>query len=306
MPNCPGSCNASYRAAAARYQAEVAAHARLIAALAEGEEPPDPPRPPGIEPEPGEPVWCVRCAGRIRRQLAELDDLAALTAARPPAPRADKPDDGAGRVSGSREPPSPSPAGDTLEELAGWARDWEAVVRGIEPLARRGFLATQLTTSFAHLIALFDKAITAPDYAADLGAEIRRWHRDLSGLAGAGQAARHKPKPCPRCRKYTLWETTGKDHIWCSDTDCGRLLTREEYAALDASLRVRAPRRPVPAAPVSVAAARCGDTQAKADHHHSACAADHREPSRRSSEPLPGCPGSQRPHAVQHKRDEGE
>jgi hypothetical protein len=237
VPNCPGSCNARYRAAAARYQAEVAEHARRIAALADGAEPPEPPRLPDIEPEPGEPVWCARCTGRLRRQLAELDDLAALIAARPPAPRADKPDDGAGRVSGTREQPSSSPAGDALEELAGWARDWESAIRGTGPLARRGYLATELTTSFAHLVARFDKAITVPAYAADFGAEIRLWHRELCDLAAAGQAARHKPRPCPRCRKYTLWETIGKDHIWCSDTDCGRLLTREEYAALEASLR---------------------------------------------------------------------
>src|SRR5579863_9956528 len=56
-PHCPGSCNAAYRAAEARYQDGGPDH--------------------DLEPRPGKPVWCPACTIEIRAALADWTDLAA-------------------------------------------------------------------------------------------------------------------------------------------------------------------------------------------------------------------------------------
>jgi hypothetical protein len=192
---------------------------------------PERPRPPDIQPWFGNP-WCSKCQATIRRELAELDDLAALLAALPPGIRpAVTGQREHVKVSGTHGHPSPSDTVEALDELAGWLRDWEGAVRGADTMARRGYLASQITTSVAWLLAQFDTVIIHPDLAADFGAETRRWHRELTAASHAGSAAKHVKKPCPRCRLFTLWEDLGADYIRCVNDECQRRLTRAELEA---------------------------------------------------------------------------
>jgi hypothetical protein len=226
---CPGSCNSRFRREQAAYKAALTAWAAAMAARAEGDPELPRPLPPGTRAWPGNP-WCGRCQGVLRAQLAELDDLAALLAA---IPDLSAPPEEA-RVSGSRDTPSPSPSMDDLDELAGWLRDWQSALQGSDPPARRGYLATAVTTGVHWLALHFDPLITHPDLAADFGGELRQWHRTLSAKAKAGTGIKHMKKPCPRCRNYTLWRADGDRYVKCADRDCGRMLSLEEFEALDA------------------------------------------------------------------------
>jgi hypothetical protein len=228
---CPGACNGPYRRRRALYEAAVADYARHLETRADTDPIPEPPQAPDVQPWTGDP-WCLKCQGVIRAELLDLDDLAALIAVIPPLAR--PAETSAGRVSGSRDKPSTSARMDDLDELGEWLRSWESAARGEDdPRPRRGYLATERTTITAWLTEHFDPLITNPDLAADFGAEIRRWHRDLARRASAGRMVRHQKRPCPRCNLYTLWMIIGEDYIRCCNEDCKRALSREEYDALD-------------------------------------------------------------------------
>ena len=203
---CAGPCNSRYRRARAEYEAALLAY-----------DPTNPeqeaPEPPDIQPWLGDP-WCPKCKAVIHQELGELDDLAALIAARPPLASSTA-DESAGRVSGTRDHPSPSSRMDDLEELNGWLRNWESAYRGDDPRPRRGYLAKESTTIIAWLVSHFEPCITHPDLAADFGSEIRRWHRELLGRARAGTIDKHQKRPCPRCKLYTLWARDGEDYVRC-------------------------------------------------------------------------------------------
>ena len=236
---CPGPCNSRYVKAQALYGQAMAAYAEAMAARAAACEasPPDsgpgpePSRPeePDIRPWLGEPVWCRRCTSMIHQELSELDDLIAMLLAIPDL-RAGAGQ--AGKVSGTRGQRSPSPFADDADELAEWLRSWESLARGTDPAPRRGYLAPEITASVAWLAAHFEPMITSPDIAADYGSEIRAWHRSLKARANAGSATKHMPRPCPRCRMYTLWAADGEDYVVCRNEDCRRLMSREEYRDL--------------------------------------------------------------------------
>ena len=202
---------------------------------------PDPPPPPDIQPWLADPVWCAKCTSAIRRELAELDDLAAMLAAMPPGVRSATTGQREHvKVSGTREQASPSPAVEELDELAGWLRDWEAAYRQRDTPHRRGWLATEITTSVAWLLAHFDAVIAHEDIAPDFGAEVRRWQRDLTQRSHAASAAKHVKKPCPRCRLFTLWETLGEDYVRCTNQDCNRMMTRAELDQADSDTALTA------------------------------------------------------------------
>ena len=231
--DCPGSCNSRYRREQAAYKAALDDWARAMECRLAGDPEPPRPLPPETRAWPGSP-WCMRCQGILRAQLAELDDLAALLAA---IPDLSAPSEEA-RVSGTRGEPSPSPAMDELDELAGWLRDWQSALQGSDPIARRGYLATAITPSVHWLALHFDPLITHPDMAADFGAELRQWHRTLSSQAKAGTGIRHMTRACPRCRAYTLWRADGDRYVKCADRDCQRHLSLDEYEALEKTPQV--------------------------------------------------------------------
>jgi hypothetical protein len=121
---------------------------------------------------------------------------------------------------------------DDIDELAAWARDWEAVARCGDPRPRRGFLATELTTILAWLVQHLDTLLLNEDVAADFGAEARKWHRELTSKTSAGSGLKHMKRKCPRCSLYTLWREDGAPYVQCRDEDCQRMLSLDEYQAL--------------------------------------------------------------------------
>lgn len=229
---CPGICNYRYREAQAAHRQALADYDPLDANQSR-------PEPPDIRPVLGTP-WCARCHTYLRRELAELDELAAILTHAADGQRGQRP--GAKMPRGKNHGgPSPSPTADLLEELAGDLRGWEHAVRGGAPLTRRGHLATETTAMIAWLSAQFDKAIIMTGHVQDpaghdvpfavaFGEGIQTWHRKLVRLTKAGTGTHHKPCRCPRCDLLTLFWTEGDDHVECKN--CGRLLGLDEYDEL--------------------------------------------------------------------------
>lgn len=247
---CPGSCNSGYRKTRAIYDDAMTTYHDQLDKLGSGDPVPDKPEPPTATPWYGDPVWCGRCQSVIRRELAELDDLASLLALMPPGIRpAITGQREHVKVSGTKGTESPSRAADTLDDFASVLRGWESAGRvarhhvagadlaaGADPMPRRGYLATEITTVIAWLYHHFEPMICNADLAQDYGADLRRWHRELMSAAHAGSAAKHIKKPCPRCKLYCLWENIGEDYISCVNEDCGRRLTRADLEAESAAV----------------------------------------------------------------------
>jgi hypothetical protein len=224
---CPGSCNYRYREAMAAWQQAMAGYDPLNPHQSR-------PGPPEIRPVTGTP-WCPRCQAILRRELAELDYLASLLNAAADGQRGQRP--GAKMPKGKNHGgPSPSPTADLLEELAGDLREWESTVRGHQPLARRGHLATETTMMITWLTGQFDKAIIMP-FAVKFGEGIQAWHRRLNHLAKAGTGTHHRAVRCPRCSEMAVWWTEGDDHAIChgKGNTCGRLIGLDELDELAAA-----------------------------------------------------------------------
>ena len=226
---CPGTCNRRWREARSAYRQALADYDPLDSRQSR-------PDPPSVQPYPGDP-WCGRCKSRIRETLAELDDLAALLLAAADGHRAAP---GGQRVSGTSVQLSPSEAGDDLAELASMLSGWEEAYRELRDwpsLARRGHLASAVTTGIAWLMARLDEILVAP-FAADFGAEVLQWHREFVNKTKAGTRTLRKPLRCPRpqCRLLTLTWTEGDTYVICSNPDCGAHIPLAEYEAETARL----------------------------------------------------------------------
>lgn len=222
---CVGPCNRAWRDAELAYQRALQDWYNTDPA-----DRGDKPARHTIQPIPGEPVWCRRCASAIKTALAELDDLAALYAAESDGHRAGPSTE---PVSGSRGRRSPSPATDDLDELYSVLHGWETAYRGTDPQARRGYLADSITTVVAWLVTHFDQFITHEHIAVDFGQDVRRWHRMLREKTRTGTGKHTKPRPCPRCDMRSLTWREGDDYVRCENVDCGRMLTMSEYDEYD-------------------------------------------------------------------------
>ncbi len=222
---CVGSCNRAWREAREAFKQALADYDPLDANQSR-------PIPPSIQAWPGNPFWCGRCKSRIRETLAELDDLAALLWATADGHRAAP---GGQRVSGTSVQMSPSAAGDDLEELTSMLQGWEQAYRDLKDwrsLARRGHLASAVTTCIAWLSAHLDEILVAP-FAVDFGQEVLQWHREFTNKTKAGARTLRRPLRCPRpqCRLLTLTWTEGDTHVICSNPDCGAHIPLAEYEA---------------------------------------------------------------------------
>ena len=232
----PGSCAGPCNARARKAMETLDAYDAAVRAWEENPVGGPPAEPEGVEvrPWPGDPVFCGRCAAIIRKELAELDDLAAIRLARADGHRSGP---GGERVGGSRGTPSPSPSVDDVDEMASALRGWEAVARGQDDTPpRRGFLAQEVTTVVAWLVAHLDQILANGDYAADFATEVRQWHRRLRQAEKAGTGRHHLPVPCPRCGEKSLEAEDGADYVECmnrsfGNRECGRLLSRGDYEA---------------------------------------------------------------------------
>lgn len=233
---CKGSCNAAWRKQQKLLDAYEQAHQAWEANPA-GKPPAEPETRP-LSPLPGDPVYCLRDQAVYRKLLAEVDDLAAIAMRYNDGHRKD-PD--AERVSGSRAARSPSATIEELDHIASALRDWEATARdlirkqagravsdeGTPP--RRGYLASEITTSCSWLVAHFDVLICDRDAAEPFAQEISQWHERLKKREKAGTGRRHMKVPCPRCQRYSLYQEDDADYVACQRSDCGRLQSWQEF-----------------------------------------------------------------------------
>jgi hypothetical protein len=114
-------------------------------------------------------------------------------------------------------------------------RGWEDAYRELRDwpsLARRGHLASAVTTCIAWLSARLDEIVTAP-FAVEFGTEVMQWHREFTNKTKAGARTLRKPLRCPRpqCRLLTLTWTEGETYVNCSNPDCGARIPLAEYEA---------------------------------------------------------------------------
>ena len=112
---------------------------------------------------------------------------------------------------------------------------WEDIYRSIRDWPsppRRGFLASQVTSCASWLMLHLDGILSAPDIAADFGAEILQWHREICGKGKAGARKLRKPMRCPGCQMLMLYWTEGEQTVQCANKSCGRVLTLAEYEAM--------------------------------------------------------------------------
>lgn len=263
---CVGGCNRRYRDAWKAYEQAVAEwqeseetcperyDAWQVAVAQEGEDAAGPPperleRPtePDIRPRWGEPIWCASCSATIRRCLADLDELMSLRVTMA---------DGyeslghsrAERVRSSKEAASASPGQDDLDDAVRWLVGWENAYRATQdwPIAPyRGVNAPALTSTLAWLQPRLDAILAHPDIASDFGHEVLREHSRLQALTSTKPPMRHKPLPCPRCGRLSLFRFDDET-IRCrnEEDDCGRIMTPKEYAEYeeepDAAMRKEA------------------------------------------------------------------
>lgn len=227
---CPGACNAKVRREHRTYDEEIRAYDKALADWdGTPETEPVRPQPPRTLYWLGDPVWCVTDTATLRQELAELDDLAALAAARSDGHREPTRE---GRVSGTTTPPSPSPTVEDLDELESWLREWRATYAGTETPARQGFLATAVTTNVAWLLARAERILARPEYGADFGREIHAWHTRLAQASKTSIQVQRKPLRCPRCHLLRLEHRDGDDSVRCASPGCGRVIRLDEYDAM--------------------------------------------------------------------------
>ncbi len=199
---CPGSCNTRWREAYEAFKQALDVYER------EGILDPDQSRPelPSIHPIQGDPVWCGRCASRIRSSLADLDELAAMLGWVADGHAASAGSD-AGRVSGTAETMSPSDAADELADLMNVLTEHENAYReqvlAIGTPPRRGFLAATSTQCIAWLGHHLDDILTSA-IAEGFGADVLAWHKVWKRQAKAGARKLTKPMRCPSCQLLML------------------------------------------------------------------------------------------------------
>jgi hypothetical protein len=223
---CPGECNERWRQAWKDYAQAVEDYDPLDSAQSRPEPPSE------LAYWRGEPVWCAPCTSKITLRLAQLDILAAILGATADGHR--QPAD-LERVSGSADRPSPSQAGDDLDEMFSMLSSWETIYRelkGWNSGPPRGELASRETECINWLQRHLG-GILVSDIAADFGLEILQWYRETAGSAKAEVRTRRKPMRCPTpsCRNLTLFWTEGDKNVYCKNPDCGRILSLAEYEA---------------------------------------------------------------------------
>jgi hypothetical protein len=249
---CDGKCNNGYRKAVAAYETAVAewmdaeetyperldAWQNDVAQVGEEAAGPAPerqerPAEPDIRPWYGEPLWCRRCSASIRACLADIEDLMSLRLAMTDG--YEQPGRHGERVGGSKEQRSSSPAHDDLDDMIRWLAGWENAYReaqGARMASYVGVNAPALMTLVSRLLPLLDAILAHPDLAHEFGGEVFREHARLQRLTTTRPPMRHKPLPCPRCQRLSLF-LHDDETVRCQSSeavDCGRIMTAGEYA----------------------------------------------------------------------------
>lgn len=257
---CPGPCNRGYRKAVDAYPGALRAHAFLVDqynhALAAYEDTyawwaqhtaagvlvlvePVPPAPPGAPPaDPaeqktrGNPVWCSRDAGAVRRALASLDDLASLLESWADGHRGATSGSKLGATkSGSRSPSAITDTLDTLYGLLVTAEDQWRDHRGYpdRPQRARDSRARRLTIAF--LMSELRDILENPG-SVRFGCGVLAWERRLQAMTTSEPLVQRRAAvPCPAkgCGRRAL-RSRPDGYTQCAA--CGRLLSEEEYQEL--------------------------------------------------------------------------
>lgn len=253
---CPGPCNRAYRRAVDDYETAKVIYEQALAKYDEETLPayeaayawweehidagvlvvrePTRPEPPTEPAKPTEgynlqdPVWCSRDAGRIRTALTTLDDLASLLGSWADGHRGATSSQRYGTTGTRAHPGSPSPIGDTLDELYGALvqveDDWrEYCDYPKRPQRARDARARRQTIAF-----LFEELRSILDNPGSVrfGLGILAWERRLQAMTTSEPVVQRRPGRCPRCRKRAL-RSRNDGYTQCAE--CGRLLTEEEY-----------------------------------------------------------------------------
>lgn len=170
------------------------------------------------DPAPGAPTWCTDCHTSIDHALAALPSLLATAAARRD-----------GRLNVTRAatdttrrstpaPGSPSPAADTIDAVARWARQWcETLADQLGkrhahqgPVTATALPVLTVRDDVDYLRAFLTPLLAGPD-AAEFGTAALGVHATLRRLADVDQATTRLPGPCPTCDRIALVQEVHQD-----------------------------------------------------------------------------------------------
>jgi hypothetical protein len=231
---CEGPCNHQWRKS---IEAHATAWDKWLTAGMNGHEP----QPPETEPWPGEPIYCRKCATRIRAALRELPlAYEALDGAKYLTRTAAADDERRGRADHA---PSPSPGADLQDEIVHAARTWEDSLRrhlGHQAATDEfGDIPTTLTAAVEYLNRNFAEMIERDDERAgiDFGSGVSRMHRTALAMLKNKPVRKHLPTPCPSpgCGMKALIQEEGVAgkpwYVECSAHlgGCGRLYAEQDW-----------------------------------------------------------------------------
>lgn len=201
-PDCPGKCNAAYRAAEKRREDKGTDH--------------------DLEPHPGQPVWCGTCTTALRGALGDWPDLATRLQEEIDAGISCAQSEEA-FVSGSKSRPVHEHEAESflLDEYAEWIGSWADTIRAQRDLPPR--TSTDLHQHPLHVIAdatafllphltwhLAGRPADEWEIAREFGLELLGYHRRAQTLTSAGIDVRPRRcdgVPCPMCDGFCLeWE----------------------------------------------------------------------------------------------------
>jgi len=232
--DCTFRCNTRYRAAVRAHDTALAA---WIARDCTGPEP----APIEIQPWPGDPILCRRCASVIRGALRELPlAYTALASVKFLTRSASADEERRGR---SDVPPSPSPGADHADEILRTTASWEDDLRQhlghhASPHALDPDPLAALTASVGYLNANYQAMTGRINVAADFTAEIWRLHATALAMVKNKPIRRHLPAPCPSCDMLALIQEEGIAgkpwYVECVERagGCGRLYQEQEWSWL--------------------------------------------------------------------------
>ena len=234
---CPHKCNSRWRRAVAEHDQALTA---WIARDYTGPEP----APVDIEPWPGDPVYCHRCAAVIRAALRELPLAYRALATTKFLTRTASADEE--RRARADVPPSPSPGVDHADEIlrttTAWEDDLRRHLRQRSATDRFGDPHATLTASVEYLNAHWTAMIEREECAADFGAETWRLHATALAMVKNKPVRRFLPVPCPSCDMQALVQEEGLAgkpwYVECTERlgGCSRLFSENEYDWLRALL----------------------------------------------------------------------
>lgn len=219
--DCPGPCNAAYRAAERRREERGTEHT--------------------LTARPGQPRWCPPCATAVRGALGDAPLLAVLLRQQVLYATGTEGE----HVSGTRERPLHENEAYALliDEIAMFLGDWEDTVREARTTALRHYTDNPYVTIdnaarflSRHLVWLLAHH-PEPEASTGFGSDMLALHRRAQNMAKAGEVRpeRCEGVACPNCGLNALeWEVDGQGRA-TGDVRCRVcrpvfVMTADEYA----------------------------------------------------------------------------